>query len=95
MENLTARQEAQYAALDKVEDLLGSWSQDAGADGAHYTPDSPWKTDGLACKNCVAYIPTAKACHWVEDTIEPDGICKLWIIPEQLISASMRTSETE
>lgn len=92
MDNLNARQQAQYEATDKVEDLLGPWSQDAGADGAHYADESPWKADGLKCANCVAYIPMANACHWVEGQIMPDGICKLWIIPEQAITNTGETS---
>lgn len=83
---LTTRQELMYRALDGVEDAIGSWEQDAGADGAHYSPVSPWVAQGIKCSNCIAYMNPAYACHWVEGRIEPDGICKLWIIPESLIN---------
>lgn len=83
---LSTRQDATYQALDKVEDLLGQWDQGEGADGAHYVPASPWAARGIACRNCIAYMDPARACHWVEGTIEPEGICKLWIIPEALIT---------
>ena len=85
MAGLSTRQEVQYVALDKVEDLLGQWDQSEGADGAHYGP-SPWASRGIRCENCVAYMNSAHACHWVEGEIAPNGICKLWIIPENLIT---------
>ena len=86
MGTLSTRQEAQFAALDKVEDLLGPWDQGEGANGAHYVPASPWADRGIRCGNCIAYMDPAYACHWVAGRIEPEGICKLWIIPENLIT---------
>lgn len=86
MDGLSARQVAMYRAIDAVEDLLGDFDQDAGPDGAHYSDASPWAADGLKCANCVSYMGVARSCHWVEGDIDPNGICKLWIIPEGLIA---------
>jgi hypothetical protein len=86
---LTPKQVAMYEAIDKVEDLLGGFEQDAGPDGAHYSDVSPWAAQGIRCANCISYMNTARACHWVEGEIKPDGICKLWVIPGSLIAADI------
>jgi hypothetical protein len=88
---LSARQVAMYNAIDSVEDLLGNFDQDAGPDGAHYFPASPWANQGIKCANCVAFMGVAHACHWVDGDIDPNGICKLWIIPQNLIDPEMTT----
>ena len=86
---LTPKQVAMYEAIDKVEDLLGGFEQNAGPDGAHYSDASPWAAQGIRCENCIAYMNPARACHWVEGRIEPQGICKLWVIPGSLIAAEI------
>jgi dsRNA-specific ribonuclease len=44
----------------------------------------PFKEEGLMCSNCVFYIGGG-ACEIVKGKIEPEAICKLWIIPQELI----------
>jgi hypothetical protein len=39
----------------------------------------------LICANCVYFIGGG-ACEIVAEKIEPEAICKLWIIPEELIN---------
>lgn len=82
---MTARQIAQYEALESVVEVFGEFAQDTGPDGAHYVPASPFP--GLNCANCVAYMSAARACEWVEGEIAPEGVCKLWVIPEVRMSA--------
>ena len=77
---MTTRQIAHYEATEEVVELFGEFSQDHGPDGAHYMEASPFP--GLNCANCVAYMSAARACEWVEGEIKPEGLCKLWIIPE-------------
>lgn len=78
---VTARQIAQYEALESVVEVFGEFTQDIGPDGAHYVPESPFPE--INCANCVAYMSAARACEWVEGDIAPEGVCKLWIIPGQ------------
>lgn len=63
----------------------GQFDQSSGADGAHYADgnNNPFKTDGLVCSNCIFY--EEGACHLVQGNIDPNGICKLWVIPEEKI----------
>lgn len=77
---LTTRQIAHYEATEEVVELFGEFTQDHGPDGAHYMEASPFPN--LVCANCVAYMSAARACEWVEGEIAPEGLCKLWIIPE-------------
>jgi hypothetical protein len=85
---VTARQQAMYDATEGVAELFGKFDQGSGPDGAHYVAESPF--DGLACSSCLFY-EGARACEVVGGDIAPEGVCKLWIIPEALVPGS--TSE--
>lgn len=78
--DLTLRSAALAEAYDLIVDALGSFRQS----DAHYIDESPFVDEGLACLNCVAYCPEVGGCYWVEGAIAPEGICKLWVIPERL-----------
>lgn len=80
----TPRQALQYDNDEKLVELFGKYSQDSGANGAHYAAPSPFVADGLVCGSCVFY-DGARSCEIVEGDIAPDGICKRWIIPERLV----------
>lgn len=82
---VTPRQQAQYDALEGVAELFGKFDQGIGPDGAHYVAESPF--DGLLCSSCLFY-EGARACEVVNGDIAPEGVCKLWIIPEALVPAS-------
>jgi HK97 family phage major capsid protein len=83
---LTAPQVALYEALEEIVDELGEFDQGIGAHGAHYMPASPFASEGMQCSNCVFYAGP-RACEIVSGDIAPEGACKFWIIPEQLLSA--------
>jgi hypothetical protein len=40
----------------------------------------------MRCSNCV-FFRGAKKCEIVRGNIEPEGVCKFWIIPENLLPA--------
>lgn len=84
--NLTGRQQLMYEHYEHVVEEFGMFKGDSKADGAHYAPSSanPFKEEGLVCANCVFFIGGG-ACEIVAGKIEPEAICKLWIIPEELI----------
>ena len=87
-ERYSKRQEAQYAATEDTVEIFGKYDQGTGAEGAHYAPESPYLSEGLACSNC-AFYDGARACEVVSGDIAPEGICKLWIIPNDLITTPM------
>lgn len=84
---VTPRQRAHYEATESVAELFGKWGPDNGPDGAHYVAESPFVTEGLVCASCVFY-EGGRSCEVVEvgpDGVAPEGICKLWIIPGDLV----------
>jgi hypothetical protein len=87
-DSLTERQ--QDLAESYFENILeyGMFDQSSKANGAHYAPASanPFKATGLMCGNCVFFNDnTGAQCMIVEGTIEPEAVCKMWIIPEEKI----------
>lgn len=82
---LNPRQFAMYDIFEKMAEKFGVWNQGIGADGAHYVAQSPFADQGMICSNCVFY-EGGKRCEIVEGEIEPNGICKLWVIRENLLA---------
>jgi HK97 family phage prohead protease len=91
---VTPRQKALYDAVEGVAELFGKFDQGTGPDGAHYVAESPF--DGMVCSSCVFY-GGARGCEVVDGDIAPEGVCKLWIIPEALMpgAESEGTDTTE
>ena len=87
---LNDRQKSQANDLAELAVEFGKFDQTTGADGAHYAPASanPFKGEGLVCKNCVFFDELANGCQIVSGDIEPEAICKLWVIPETSLVAS-------
>jgi hypothetical protein len=85
-ELLNERQQEQADDLAEIAVEYGKFDQSTGADGAHYAPASanPFKAQGLICSNCVFYDELG-GCQIVSGVIEPEAVCKLWIIPEVTI----------
>lgn len=91
---LTPRQFTMYDLYETIAENFGKWDQTAGADGAHYAPAdaNPFKEEGLKCVNC-AFFQGGNRCEIVEGDIEPEAICKLWIIKEDLLKKNASPSE--
>jgi hypothetical protein len=85
---LNDRQQQQYDLQEKLAEKLGKFDQSAGADGAHYasSEENPFAAEGIVCSNCVYWVGP-NGCEIVEGNIEPNAICKLWIIPEAKLAA--------
>ena len=77
---LTPRQKEMVDGYIEVEELFGPFDQGTGPDGAHYVSASPFGSEGLVCQNCVFYRGP-RGCGIVSGDIDPNGICKLWVIP--------------
>lgn len=94
-DSLTDRQ--QDLAESYFENVLeyGMFDPSSGANGAHYAPASanPFKATGLVCQNCVFFADGANQCMIVTGEIEPEAVCKLWIIPEDMITETTSKSD--
>lgn len=90
-DKLTDRQKMLYEAYEKVAEEYGKFDQSAKANGAHYASAvlNPFKDEGMVCGNCVYFIGGG-ACEIVSGKIEPMAICKLWIIPQELIKVKKK-----
>jgi HK97 family phage prohead protease len=91
---LNERQRAQYEAIEAVVRAFGLYDQTSGPNGAHYIVENPFAADGLACASC-AFYDGSRACEVVAGDIAPDAICKLWIIPSDLIGARSADADNE
>jgi len=83
---LNPRQKMMYEQYESCVEIHGKYDQTAGANGAHYAPaaKNPFVKEGLICSNCVFFMG-GQGCEIVAGKIEPNAICKLWIIPQDLI----------
>jgi HK97 family phage prohead protease len=81
---------AYYESLEGIVDEHGPWPQ-GGPSGAHYIEISPFAERGMKCSNCVFF--EAGACEVVQGSISENGICKLWVIPEDKMSDESKRSE--
>jgi hypothetical protein len=81
---LTPRQREMVDELEGIEETFGMFDQTAGPDGSHYSAASPFAAEGLLCQNCVFYRGP-RGCGLVSGDIDPNGICKLWVIPGSLV----------
>jgi hypothetical protein len=79
---LNERQSEQAESYSEIVEEYGQFDQSSGPDGAHYGDGSnnPFKSEGLKCSSCIFF--EENACHIVSGQIDPEGICKLWIIEE-------------
>jgi HK97 family phage prohead protease len=91
---LTPRQEAQYETIEWISENFGKWGQGSDAEGAHYVAESPFAEEGLVCSNCV-FFEGGRGCEVVDGDIDPNGICKLWIIRNELIQGAEPQMESE
>lgn len=82
--SLTAGNYDLYEALEDIAEENGKWPQE-GPGGAHYMAESAFRGSGIACTNCV-FFNEGGSCDIVEGVIQPEGVCKLWIIPEEKLS---------
>jgi len=78
---LSPRQREMVDCYSDIEETFGAFDQSTGPDGAHYAPVSPFASEGLLCQNCVFYRGP-RGCSLVSGDIDPNGICKLWVIPQ-------------
>jgi hypothetical protein len=87
MENgLNNRQFDQASAYVRIVDDFGPWNQGPLSDGAHYfgSEDNPFIDEGMICGNCIFWQDNRR-CQIVSGRIDIQGLCKLWIIPDEMM----------
>lgn len=90
---LNDRQRLQIDEYESIVEVMGQFDQTTGANGAHYAPAdaNPFQAEGLICSNCV-FFEGSRACELVAGDIDPNAVCKMWVIPEDLIAAPVTAS---
>lgn len=93
---LNIRQKALYEAYEAIAEALGPWDGGIGAEGAHYIPadSNSFAEAGMKCANCV-FFEGGGGCEILNMPVEPKAACKLWIIPEHLLSERPEEPEAE
>jgi hypothetical protein len=81
----TPPQIAQINAYESIVTQYGKFGQSITQ--SHYIPANMngFLQSGLACSSCAFYMESG-GCEIVYGNIEPNGICKLWVIPNNLIN---------
>lgn len=77
---------SQYEADERLVELFGKYDKGIGEQGAHYVAESPFADEGIVCSSC-AFYEGPRACEIVDGDIDPNGICKRWVIPATLLTA--------
>jgi hypothetical protein len=93
-EGLSQRQQDMYEMYEAIAQRYGKFSQGEDADGAHYMEENPFVQNGISCANCVFY-EGGKGCEIVDGEIEPNAICKLWIIKNELLGVDPEDDSQE
>jgi hypothetical protein len=85
---LNERQQELAEDLNEIVLKYDKFDKSPYADGAHYAAAAlnPFKAEGLMCSNCIFYDELGNGCQIVTGLIEPEAVCKMWIIPESLLA---------
>jgi HK97 family phage prohead protease len=80
-------QSALYGDLESLVEIFGQFDKTNGAQGSHYMDGdmNPFIDEGLMCSSC-AFYEGPRGCEVVAGDIDPNGLCKFWLIPEQLLN---------
>ena len=92
---LSERQIAEAGTLRKIAQDFGKYAQDDSADGAWYAKpaDNKGAARGVECSNCTFY-DGQRACEIVTGDVDPGGMCKLWIVPSDLVTEPVAAEPT-
>jgi len=84
---LNERQKDLYLKIITNLQTFGYFDRGVGGNGIHYAgaSENPYKDQGIECDNCVFYYLEGDAprCELIQGAIEPEAICKFWIISDE------------
>jgi hypothetical protein len=81
---LSWRQEVLYDTIEDVAEKFGLFNSGNTGGGAHYMDANPFVGKGIKCANCV-FFQGGGGCEILDRPVSPKGICKFWIIPDELL----------
>ena len=81
---LSWRQEVLYDMIEDVAEKFGLFNSGNTGSGAHYMDANPFAGKGIKCANCV-FFRGGGGCEILDRPVSPKGICKFWIIPDELL----------
>jgi hypothetical protein len=81
---LSERQKEMAEHTAEIAMEFGMFKQDSSSNGAHYFDGSKnvFKSENIMCGSCIFFNENTSQCIVVEGSIDPEGLCKLWVIPE-------------
>lgn len=87
-------QTALYGDMESLVEVFGQFDKTNGAQGSHYVDAdmNPFIADGMVCASC-AFYEGPRGCEVVAGDIDPNAICKFWLIPEQLLNIEPAPAE--
>jgi hypothetical protein len=85
---LNTRQQDIVEYLKNNVQKFGLFDKTAGANGSHYMTENPFNSQGMNCGNCVFYAKNA--CGIVKGNINPNAICKFWVIEESKLTTTRK-----
>jgi hypothetical protein len=84
---LTERQKDLYLKIIVNLNTYGYFDRGFGSNGIHYASaaQNPFKEQGIDCENCAFYYLEGDAprCELIQGAIEPEAICKFWIVSDE------------
>ena len=84
---LNERQKDLYLKIIVNLNTYGYFDRGMGANGIAYASadQNSFKNQGIDCENCAFYYleDNAPRCELIEGAIEPEAICKFWIISDE------------
>ena len=91
---LNERQKDLYLKIITNLQTFGYFDRGVGGNGIHYASasENPYKDQGIECDNCVFYYLEGDAprCELIQGAIEPEAICKFWIISDEDIRKNLK-----
>lgn len=84
IDGLKKREIELYKAFEDIAEKFGKWNKGVTSNGAHYVEKSPFGKEGMVCSNCVFFVG-GRQCEIVAGDIDPNAICKFWIIKDSLL----------
>lgn len=89
-------QSAIYGDMESLVEVFGMFDKGIGSHGSHYVePDNnPFMDEGIVCSSC-AFYEGPRGCEIVAGDIDPNAICRFWLIPEQLLDIQSSNVESE
>lgn len=84
---LNERQKDLYLKIIVNLQTYGYFDRGSGANGNHYinAENNLFKKQGIDCENCAFYYLDGNSprCELIQGAIEPEAVCKFWIISEE------------